>query len=176
MASHDRNRRLWAVGFFVMTLVAVKLAATMFGGGAPGPAQASPDVSTAGGDPAPGTAPPVAKVEWTERQRAAGEYVRQLAQQSFGPTPLLYTAKPRPGQTSPTIEPILQSPRPQFVLRAVMATSSGNKALIDGRMYQIGEKVRGSGWVVQTIDIDARSVTLVDIDGSTIHLTVQTPG
>ena len=175
MASLER-KHLWSLGLFVLPLIAVKLAGVLFGG-VPRPAHASGDAMPAVTDPS-SMAARQAEIQWTPRQRAAGEYVTRLSSQSFGPTPLLYTSKPTvTAPPVPTFVPIVPAPQAVVLphLRAVMTTNGVDKALIDNQFYQVGEQIRGTPFRVRAISIDGRSATLAHTDGTTVTIMVQGP-
>src|SRR5205809_614432 len=65
---------------------------------------------------------------------------------------------------------------PKFVLQAILSSSQGKTALIDGKPYRAGDEVRGSGWIVQEITAESRSVTLKDAASEhTITISVELP-
>jgi hypothetical protein len=161
MPSAKLNRRLWAIGVFILPVVAVKIAAVMLGGQSPQSASATP----AENPPMNATSRP-AVVNWTERQLAAASHIANHRGQPFGENPLLYQEEPKPieveVQPVPVdIEPV-ETPEPEikFTLNAVMSGSRGKTALIDGRPYREGERIKGTDWDVQAIDCDHRIVTL----------------
>ena len=179
MASLERSRHLWSLGLFVLPLLAVKLAAVLFGG-VPHPARASGNVPTLGAtDPALlDAAARKSEVQWTPRQRAAGEHITRLSGQSFGPTPLLYTSKaapPAPAPSVPKVTPVAPTPVILPRLRAVMNASGIDKALINDEFYQVGEQIHDTPFKVQSISIDGRSVTLMHVDRTTVTIAVQGP-
>jgi hypothetical protein len=180
MASFEPGKRLWSLGLFVLPLAAVKVAAMVLGGGTPHAASASQnhvaaDAAATGGATQAGTA----RIEWTPAQRAAAAHVRALDAVLFGPAPMLYAPQAVVVHSEPEPAPIvvLEKPAPQFVLHAVMTAPNGNKALINGRMQQVGEQIGTSGWFVQEINIDERSVVVHhNDDGETLTITVHRPG
>ena len=48
----------------------------------------------------------------------------------------------------------------ELQLQAILASKSGNTALINGEAYRVGETVKNSEWTITAIDGRARSVTL----------------
>lgn len=176
MLSPDAMRRCSSFGLFVLPILAVKIAGMLMGGSAPSVG----GVAAAVTDPtAADTTPATTKVEWTADQRTAAEHVRQLAGTPFGPAPMLYTAKAvveAPKEPEPQPEPQKDPEIPAFALHAVMAAPSGNKALINGRLYQVGQRIQGTNWTLRELDTENRSVVLAE-DGSkrTVNLSVQRP-
>ncbi len=176
MLSNDAKRRFSSLGLFALPILAVKAAGVLMGGSAPNVSGASAAVT----DPATtATTPAVSKVEWTVDQRTAAEHVRQLAGMPFGPAPMLYTAvaaAPQPKPLEPAPEP--EKPRdpeiPAFALHAVMAAPSGNKALINGRLYQVGQKIAGTTWTLHELNVEQRMVVLAEENSTrTVTLNVQ---
>ena len=169
--------RLWSVGMFALPLVAVKLAASVLGGAAPRNAGAAPAVAAT--EPASPTGPGLAKIDWTAEQRTAAAHVRELGASSFGPSPMVELRMSTPPVApEPVIEPVIMpdAPLPVFTLHAVMTAPNANKALINGRLYQVGQEVDGSGWIVDHINVDARSVTLRNQESqATMVISVQAP-
>jgi hypothetical protein len=55
---------------------------------------------------------------------------------------------------------------PAFELYAIMNTASGDKALINGRSYLVGQSIEKTGWKVRSINVGDRSVVLEEIDGT----------
>lgn len=177
MPSPDSMRRFSSLGLFVLPILAVKFAGMLMGGGSPSVSNASATIADPAANP---TAPPAAKVEWNAEQRAAAEHVRQLAGTPFGPAPMLYTAQAAVVEAvAPAPEP--EAPRdpdiPAFALHAVMAAPSGNKALINGRLYQVGQTIQGTNWSLLELDTENRSIVLAE-EGSkrTVKLSVVRPG
>lgn len=164
MPSPEAHRRLWSAAMFVLPVVAVKVAAALLGGSAPSAAKAGPVV----GDPAAavGDKTGAARIEWTASQHQAAEHVRELSSTPFGPAPMFYAAKPQMVVSQPQPEVAAPQPEapviPEFTLHAVMTASGDNKAVINGHLCRVGDKVGDTGWRVREIDIDRRKVTLSD--------------
>lgn len=172
MPSPEATRRLTSLGLLVLPLIAVKMASVIMGGSAPASTVAAPAAAVDSATPA---TPAPAKIEWTASQRAAGDHVRQLASEGFGPTPMLYATKPTQPVVHVNPEPPIVEPAeaeiPEFALHAVMATPSGDKALINGRLYEVGQKVADTAWIVKNINSNERSVTLTE-SGSSRSVTI----
>ncbi len=111
---------------------------------------------------------------WTEQQRAAADHIEFLKDQPFGPSPLYRTAASiTPDQTPVVSRPDLPTVRVQMI----MASSSGNAALIDGKRYRVGDSLDKTSWVIAVIDADALAVTFKHArTGETTVISVHTPG
>jgi hypothetical protein len=170
MPNLDQKKALASVGMFVLPMVIVKLIAAMLG--APGLTRAEASQPTESTEPT--NAPPTAvnPIAWTAQQLAAAAHVEQLDSQSFGPSPLYYEPVSEEAP-APAAAPVKDN-TPAFMLKAVMGTSRGSKAIINGKPYSAGETVRGTEWLVESIDCDARSVVLKDGNsGRTLTVNVE---
>ncbi len=150
MMTRDAKRRLATIGVFLLPVVLVKIVTAPMGHRGPAAAEAS-------NTPTPVVAiPPVAAgPQWTEQQRAAAQHVAYLRTQPFGPTPL-YFDRPQPppdgGGSSNSL--------PEVVVQMIMSSASGDLALINGKRYRTGDRLRDAGWIVSEINASSGSVTL----------------
>lgn len=167
MPSPEAIRKLSTFGALVLPVAVVKFATVFMGQTVPA-AQAASAVAV----PVANAATPVSKAKVTPQQVAAARYADSLRLQPFGPTPL-YVEKTQTVDAAQTIPPLNTSPNthtpssgvvpaPTFTVGAVMSTSGGGRALINGRPYREGQQVHGTTWVVTTINSSSRSVTLND--------------
>ena len=176
MPSVKFTRRLWALGIFVLPVVAVKVAAIMMGSDAPQSASATPAENPPIG---PSSRPAV--VKWSERQLAAAAHIASTHGASFGANPFLYVEEPKPVIEDKPVIPVEivpqeQEPDATFTLNAVMSGSRGRTALIDGRPYREGDRIKDAPWAVQAIDCDQRQVTLFNAARQrTVVIRVETP-
>lgn len=156
MANPDTQRKLLAAGLFILPVLAVKASTMLLLGPAPQAADAAIDTSTT---PAITSGP---TVSWKPRQLAAAQYIGKLRDEPFGPSPLLFDyVEPEPEPDPiPTVDPTPIKTEIKFTVNAVMSGVRGRTALIDGRPYSEGHNVRRTGWIVELIDCDSRSVTL----------------
>jgi hypothetical protein len=162
MANLELSKKLWSAGLFILPIVVVKLSTTLLLG--PAPHEASANVVDPGA-----TGPAVVSIgapaPWTPQQLAAARHISALRTQPFGPAPLLFDKTEVP-EIDPevVVPPPIDDPEPpkeiMFTVHAVMSGARGRTAVIDGRPYTEGRAVRDTGWVVEVIDCDARSVTL----------------
>jgi hypothetical protein len=153
----DKGRRQFiSVGMFLLPLVLVQVISLVLGGIGPSHASAGPRPaagSLAGLEPIAAERPPT-----PPHQQAAARRATALASEPFGPSPLYYT--PRPPKPEPTeMDPEVQ-PAPEFTVQAILAASSGNTALIGGRLHRVGDEIGESGWYITAIDAQNRSVTI----------------
>jgi hypothetical protein len=178
MATPEMKRKLWSLAAFIVPLVAVKAASVVLVDG--GPQQADANVPEA----AKATANPGHKpVKFTEQQLAAQRHIASMHGKNFESNPLLYVGlepekPPTPVIEVPVvvIEPPKIEPPPAFQLQLVMSGVRGDTALIDGRPYRVGDRVRDTDWKVQTIEVAKRSASLAHIsDGRTITIEVDLP-
>jgi len=166
MLTSDSKRKLAAIGMFALPIAIVKIAAGVLGG--PSGAQAQGTLSVAP-PPAPNATRPA--VEITRREQIALAHIARLDETAFGPTPMLHA---RAG--GPVIGPEPRDPGvPRFRVNAIMVSSSGNKALIDGRSLEVGDTI--AGWTIIDINGVTRAVTIQDPETGRIAAgSVQRPG
>ena len=111
---------------------------------------------------------------WTEQQRTAADHIEFLKDQPFGPSPLHRLAAPITPDQTPVIP---RADLPTVRVQMIMASSSGNAALINGKRYSVGDSLGKTSWVVAAIDADALAVTFKHAQsGQTTVISVQTPG
>lgn len=120
---------------------------------------ASAEASTPIAVPEPAPVPVVVTLSPEEQAaRAKAEaYATSLRSQAFGPTPMYYDPVT---PNEPTAAPKVLG-APSLNVQMIMATSGGAKALINGKVYREGDDFE-DGWVVMSIDSNARSVTIAD--------------
>ncbi len=177
MAIPDIKKHLPAFAVLALPLIVVKVAAGLLGRPAPQSADAAPAVAAA--TPAQAVAKPA---PWTEKQTVASKRIESLRKETFGPPPFLFIkAEPPPPDTNTHPTPDVVIPTngitiPKFVLGAVMAGSSGQRALINGKSYREGDTIRDSSWKVTAIECSKRSVTLTETKTErTITISVDMP-
>jgi hypothetical protein len=183
MPSPDSRKKLLSLAMFILPVVAVKISTVVLIGPGPQSAQATLTDPIAANPPAIAMPTP----RWTEKQLAAARHIQALRGEPFGNTPLLYEKQPEPPPVieviveppPPVIDPVpvpVLAPIPTFTLQAVMSGGRGKTALIDGRPYREGERIRGADWMVVIIDNDNRSVTLGEIGGDrSVRINVELP-
>lgn len=163
MGRIDAKRKLWPLALFVLPAVLVKAASvTLFDVAQPRGAKAA---SPAAADAAIGPPP---KRQWSAQEMAAAHYVQTLRSRPFGPPPMLHenSGAPRPRSTSahpvptPQAQPDPPVEHPRFTLQAVIIATGNPKALINGAPYVLGERIRGTQWVVSEIDPRWRVVVI----------------
>jgi hypothetical protein len=179
MPSPEVKRTMLALGLFLMPAILVKTTGLYLGRSGPVEAQA------ASNDPAaPSTVPSKAikPLEWTPRQIAAGKYIESLRDAPMSATPFLNDARIEavPIKASAAQESVIDksmTPPPKFALQAILASTSGQTALIGGRPYHEGDKIKGAaGWIVQSISVESRSAILKDtVHNRVITITVEMP-
>ena len=154
MMTRDAKRRLATIAVFLLPVVLVKAVAAPMGHRGPAAAEAS-------NTPTPVVAIPrvAAGPQWSEQQRAAAQHVAYLRTQPFGPTPLYYDTPPAP---PPPDRSGSSNSLPEVVVQMIMSSASGDLALIDGKRYRAGDRLRDAAWIVSDINASSRSVTLKD--------------
>jgi hypothetical protein len=177
MASVDSKRKLMTLGVFAAPMVLVMVAKSYFGTPGPTAAQAtpieevSPDKSKKNAVKAP---------TFTERQVTAARYADSVRTQPMGSSPFYFESRNTTVSTATNevpVDPVTFEPGvPKFTVQAILASSSGKTALIDGKPCRENEMVRGTDWEVVTIDPDRRAVTMSDTKRErTVTVTVETP-
>jgi hypothetical protein len=141
---------------FFLPLVLVKATALFLGGTGPAEVSAAPAAAI----PAPVAPITSTQRRWTEREQAAAEHISQLRDEPFGATPLYF--EPRGGEVVVAFEDPEILSAPAFIVQAVLSSSAGNTALIDGRPLRVGDALGETGWQIAEIDAEARSVTIRD--------------
>ncbi len=155
MVSDGMKRRMIGLGVFALPLVLVKVAGVLLGG--------VPEDAGAGLIPPPPThrtAPlvPTPDWSWSEEQLSAAEYVTAMRSRSFEDTPFYYrTRAPDPGGV---IEVPVPDLLPDVELQMILTSETGGRALINGRVYRVGDMIDGIGWIVKEIDGITYSVVL----------------
>lgn len=151
-------------------LVIIKSADTLFGSG--------PEIAHALDDGLPFIVPDADgkdELVMTDQQREALAHIAIIKAQQFGPSPLHRVIEVDSGDVNlppPTVLPSLH-----ITVQMIMSSSAGNTALIDGKAYKVGQKLKDSFWVIRIIDGQARSVTIENTQtGQSKVVNVQTPG
>jgi hypothetical protein len=176
MASSNTKRKLISMGVFAAPVILVLGAKLYLGSPGPSAAQATPveQVTT------DKKKKPIVAPTYSTRQKAAAEYIRRIGSQALAGCPFLYEQRQTQPEQTPGTEPVasvyVDPAAPAFTVQAILSSSSGKTALIDGKACREGQKVRGTEWEVLKIDSDARSVTLRDSSSQrTITVQVEAP-
>jgi len=163
----DTKRKLSAMGLFILPVGLVVATGAIMGG---------PHVVQGTLTPAPaGTTPArtVANVdEPSEAQVNAMLHAIKQRNEPYGAVPLYFTPRePRVfvTETGPVV--------PAVEVQAILASSSGNAALINGQAYRVGDELGESGWFIDSIDAITRTVVAREASSDrTIERTVEMPG
>ena len=141
------------LGVFLLPLLLVKGTAIMMS--EPQGASASPAiVAGAGGIGSLDDYKP----EWTLQQLVAADYLEEIHELPFGPSPLLHVVKQQPIPTPPgngngnENGNTVAVPPPDETVQMILVSRNGNVALINHRRYRVGDRLGSNGWVVKTID------------------------
>lgn len=154
---------LTGLAMLLLPIVMVKILAVTLGVGTPSQASATS-----------GAPPPInfsqigsGNVTDSEARQEAQIHVDRLRNADFGEVPLLYRASSALDTTSNA------SPVNKHTLQMIMATNSGNIALIDRSQYRIGDTLGDGLWKIVSISTDLRQVVLVHVEsGKEMVLTV----
>ncbi|MCH8166026.1 MAG: hypothetical protein IH889_10505 [Planctomycetes bacterium] len=149
MMTRDAKRRLATIGMFILPVVLVKVVAVPMGHRGPAEAEASHTPTQVVAIPRVAAGP-----QWSEQQRAAAQHRDYLRTQPFGPTPLYYDP-PQPPDRSGSSDTL-----GHVAVQMIMSTASGDLALINGKRYRTGDRLRDAGWIVSEINASSGSVTL----------------
>ncbi|MDY7107207.1 MAG: hypothetical protein SYC29_01085 [Planctomycetota bacterium] len=160
MPTSETKRRLAAAGMFVLPLVLVKATAMFLGGTGPAEVAAAPTPAMPAVTPPP--IEPAREIAGarTDGQQQAAEHIARLHAEDFGSTPLYYQSRDEEAEV--VFEHPDLPPPPEFILQAVLASSSGNTALIDGEALRVGDRLGDTDWQLIEIDVEARTVTVLD--------------
>lgn len=164
--SSNKQQKLVRLSVFLAPVLLVKGAAFMMDTG-PVQAEASSDGEQSSAVAAIEAAS--ATIAWTESQRAAARHLAELATTPFGPVPIYadVVAVEDAGDYGP--EPVAQLA--DLRLQAILTSTRGSTALIDGKPYTEGVAIAESGWTL--IEIRERSVVVQrQVDGATEILEV----
>ncbi len=99
---------------------------------------------------------PLVKIEMTEQQIRLAEHIASQHEQPFGESPMHYNAPIAADPSDSRAAP----PPGEFDVQAVLGSAAGNKTLVNGKLYQVGDTIAGTSWVISVIDASTRSVTL----------------
>ncbi len=152
MMGRDPQSRALAIGVFLVPLILVKGTAIMM---------AEPrGASGSTGPPPPPVIPNLAAYtpEWSEEQLAVVRRIEELREMSFGPSPLLHGVEET--QQVVTARPTRHAP-PVVVVQAILRSSSGNLARIGRKIFREGDELGDTGWTIESIDAESRSVKIV---------------
>ncbi len=159
MIHRDNGRRAIALGVFLVPLILVKGTAIVM----TEPRGASGSTET--------VVPPRAfpnltaySPEWSEEQLAVFRYAEQLRDMPFGPSPLLHGVEE--AQHAETTKPTTARP-PASVVQAILRSTSGNLARIGRKLFREGDELGDTGWTVESIDAESRSVKIVHAETNT---------
>ncbi len=157
MLSSDVKWKATSIGIFVMPLVLVKLIAIVLDAPMTANATASVDVALPDIELVDGMG---WKPDWTTRQNKAAAHVEALdAAETFAASPLFYQQLDDDPEVEVQPEEIGV---PTFRIGAILRSTRGDVALINGRPYREGDSVSSTGWVVKHIDGTQRTVVLED--------------
>ena len=157
MIGLEPGNRALAIGVFLIPLILVKGTAIMMAEprGASG--------STGGGTVQVPNLPDLVAYspECTEEQFAVLHRVEQLREMAFGPSPLLHGVEESQQATvADGGKPKSVAP-PVAAVQAILRSSSGNLARIGRKLFREGDELGDTGWFVDTIDAESRSVKIV---------------
>jgi len=154
MLTGETKRKLTAGAMFGLPVGIVLIAANVM---AP-PPPASEASGPAPVNPIIGLGPSNHGAAVTPQMTAAIAHIETLGEGSFGNSPLYHAARPgTPGVVH--VNPG-DATDPVFTIQLIMAASSGNIALIEGRKYRVGDEFAETGWIVIDIDAVSRSVSI----------------
>jgi hypothetical protein len=142
---------LFALGVLLSPALLVKGTAWLLG--SPVAQSASADQKHLGPDAT--TITPLTKVQLTDAQRRVAEHIASLRAKPFGPSPLFYATSE--GGLPVETESIISA---DVNVQAVLGSAGGNGALVNGKLYRVGDTIQNSPWIVSAIDPAARSITI----------------
>lgn len=154
MLTAETRRRLVIIGMFLVPVALVKATAVFYGSGSPAGAEAA-SVSLTPVDPsvASDRSPTLSAAE-----SEAADRIAELYQQPVGASPLLHDVRSPEQVDEQPVDP----GSPNLLVQAILASEQGNTALINGKMYRVGDVFDGTDWQVREINNTTRSVTIVN--------------
>lgn len=112
------------------------------------------------------------EVSISDQQKEAFNYIAILKTQQFGSSPLHRVVENSVIEKPSTH---VKSTELQITIQIIMSSSAGNTALIDGKVYKVGQQFE-EFWIIRKIDGEDRSVTLENTTtGQFLVFEVQTP-
>lgn len=157
--------KLYVTGLAMLFLpiIMVKILAVTLGVGSPSQASATSQTPT----PIDFSQIISGNVTDSEARREAQIHVDHLRLAAYGEIPLLY------GKSSEREATSIASPAKTHTLQMIMATSTGNVALIDRAQYRIGDQLDDEPWRIASISNEERKVVLVHmVSGKEVVLNV----
>lgn len=161
MPSDLLKRRIGDIAAFLIPLVLVKVAAVAIVEGAPPGARGAV------------AATPIEPVElhfsttsssFTPEQFAASQHLDALKDEPFGDPPFYYRIRSKSG------DPVMVDPignpdgdAPEIKVQMIMAARGGGSALINGKLYKVGDELKGLGLRLVEVDGVAYEVILEDL-------------
>lgn len=111
-------------------------------------------------------ATPIRLIMPSEQSRLSADWAREQRLAPCGPSPFYY---PRVADLDEHAEHVVDGPSPVPLPNARLDGVMGNEkrlvAMIDGGFLSLGDSV-GNGWAIESIDVRARTVTLIHESGS----------
>ncbi len=158
MLTHKAKQKLSVMCAFGAPILLVKMATVMSGGSWLQGASAGMSTGEfAIPDFVPSSAP-----EYSPAQLASESRIRELNGTSFGPCPMYYNVVIETNdEGEPEVVVVPDVPR-VFVIKvqAVMGSSKGATALINDRMYRVGNLIGESDWRITSMSAEQRTVSV----------------
>ena len=149
MLNGDNKRRLVFLAAFLLPIGVVKLASVVMPAGVEAASvEAINPLSVVSVDEGP---------DWSGPQLAAARHILELSGQSFGPTPMFHQSQHTGGNTDATDGGVDLN----VVIEAIMESSRGATALINGKLRGVGDVMPGGQWKITSIS--SRTVEFTDV-------------
>lgn len=156
MMTIENKRRMFRIGMFLAPVILVKGAGMFLGETAPAGAEAAQVLTPV----VEATVNAASKTTISEQSRAAALKIAALYKQPFGETPLYFDVREPVAGNEHAV--IIEPGAPSVMVQAILASTSGDTALINNKMYKVGDEFDKTGWFITNIDNKARAVTLKD--------------
>ncbi len=161
MPSDLLKRRIGDIAAFLIPLALVKVAAVAIGKGEPPGARGSVVAST-----------PIEPIDLdfstsleslTPEQLAAAQHLDALKVEPFGDAPFYYRLRDQdnPVTVDPNDHPVVD-PDPDIRVQMIMTERGGGRALINGKLYKVGDELEGVRLRLVEVDGAAYAVVLED--------------
>jgi hypothetical protein len=149
--TRNARRKLFTLGVLLVPALLVKGTAFLMGNPVARSVSAAEETKTS--DAAAIT--PLKKVEASPQQKRVAAHIAMLRQQAFPPSPMYYNVTEEGTHVEAT-----EFYTSDVHVQAVMGSASGHSALINRKVYKVGQKIGATAWIITNINPETRTVTI----------------